>query len=49
MGFIRMIRSGGFSYISNAIKFIPDLEEIESFEEMVKKENLSQETIEAAQ
>jgi WASH complex subunit 7 len=26
MGFIRMIRSGGFHYVSNAIKFVPDLQ-----------------------
>ncbi len=48
MGYIRMIRSGGFHYISNAIKFVPDLQDIIAFEEFVKKENLSNETAEAA-
>jgi len=48
MGYIRMIRSGGFNYISNAIKFIPDLQEIPTFQDLVKKENLSQETIDAS-
>jgi hypothetical protein len=43
-----MIRSGGFTYISNAIKFVPDLQDIVNFEELVTKENLSPETIEAA-
>jgi len=48
MGYIRMIRSGGLYYTSNAIKFIPDLQEIVSFEELSKKENLSQHTTDAA-
>ena len=26
MGYIRMIRSAGFDHISNAIKFVPDLQ-----------------------
>jgi len=48
MGYIRMIRSGGLLYTSNAIKFVPDLQEIIKFEELVTKENLSPETVEAA-
>ncbi len=47
MGYIRTIRSGGFHYISNAIKFVPDLEDILNFEEHATKENLSAETVEA--
>eukprot|EP01117_Protostelium_nocturnum_P006288 TRINITY_DN2269_c0_g1_i2.p1 TRINITY_DN2269_c0_g1~~TRINITY_DN2269_c0_g1_i2.p1 ORF type:complete len:1054 (+),score=430.50 TRINITY_DN2269_c0_g1_i2:224-3385(+) len=46
MGYIRMIRSGGFGYISNAIKFVPDLQDILNFEEMSK--NLSPESIQAS-
>jgi WASH complex subunit 7 len=48
MGYIRMLRSGGFQYISNAIKFVPDLQEIVPFTEMAEKESLSSETVEAA-
>jgi len=48
MGYIRMIRSGGFGYISNAIKFVPDLQDIVSLHEMVSKDNLSQESVKSA-
>ncbi|XP_069101114.1 WASH complex subunit 4-like isoform X2 [Argopecten irradians] len=43
MGYIRMIRSGGLHCCSNAIRFIPDLEDIVNFEELCKEEGLSQE------
>ncbi|XP_052261533.1 WASH complex subunit 4-like isoform X2 [Dreissena polymorpha] len=43
MGYIRMIRSGGLHCCSNAIRFIPDLEDIECFEKLCKEENLSME------
>eukprot|EP01114_Cavostelium_apophysatum_P015888 TRINITY_DN4419_c1_g1_i4.p1 TRINITY_DN4419_c1_g1~~TRINITY_DN4419_c1_g1_i4.p1 ORF type:complete len:361 (-),score=127.81 TRINITY_DN4419_c1_g1_i4:31-1113(-) len=48
MGYIRMIRSGGFSYVSNAIKFVPDLQDILPFEGLCRKDGLSEETSEAA-
>ena len=48
MGFVRMIRSGGLNTCSRAIEFVPDLDDIVSFEEEVKEENLSAETLEAA-
>ena len=41
MGYIRMIRSGGLHCCSNAIRFIPDLEDIVNFEELCKEEGLS--------
>lgn len=41
MGYIRMIRSGGLHCCSSAIRFIPDLEDIVSFEELCKEEHLS--------
>ncbi|XP_064632766.1 WASH complex subunit 4-like isoform X2 [Lineus longissimus] len=41
MGYIRMVRSGGLHCCSNAIRFIPDLEDIIPFEELCKEENLS--------
>jgi len=47
MGYIRMIRSGGLNYISNAIKFVPDLQDIQSFQELLSTEHLSPETAEA--
>jgi len=35
MGYIRMIRSGGLLYTSNAIRFVPNLEEIAKFGEFL--------------
>eukprot|EP00057_Strongylocentrotus_purpuratus_P007399 XP_011661873.1 PREDICTED: WASH complex subunit 7 [Strongylocentrotus purpuratus] len=48
MGYIRMIRSGGLRCCSNAIRFVPDLEDIVSFEELVGEEKLSPEVTQAA-
>jgi len=48
MGYIRMIRSGGMNFTSNAIKFVPDLQRIVKFEDLVGKEKLSTETAEAS-
>lgn len=48
MGYIRMIRSGGLHCCSNAICFIPDLEDIVSFEDLCKEEGLSSPCQEAA-
>lgn len=44
MGYVRMIRSGGLLYCSNAIKFVPDLKNIVDFEDLVAKERLAAET-----
>ena len=41
MGYVRMIRSGGLHCCSNAICFIPDLDDIVNFEELCKEEGLS--------
>ena len=41
MGYIRMVRSGGLHCCSNAIRFIPDLEDIVNFEELSREEGLS--------
>eukprot|EP01088_Endostelium_zonatum_P014541 TRINITY_DN3239_c0_g1_i1.p1 TRINITY_DN3239_c0_g1~~TRINITY_DN3239_c0_g1_i1.p1 ORF type:complete len:1217 (-),score=305.58 TRINITY_DN3239_c0_g1_i1:81-3731(-) len=35
MGYIRLIRSGGLYYTSNAIKFVPDLSDIPNFESLL--------------
>ena len=43
MGYIRMVRSGGLHCCSNAIRFVPDLEDIINFEEFVKEEKISSE------
>jgi len=48
MGYIRMVRSGGLQYTSNAIKFVPDLQDLVKFENDAKKDGLSVETQEAA-
>ena len=47
MGYIRMIRSGGLHCTSNAIRFIPDLEDIFSFEELGEASQLPQETLDS--
>ncbi|KAI6650453.1 hypothetical protein LOD99_5890 [Oopsacas minuta] len=47
MGYIRMIRSGGLHCTSNAIRFIPDLEDIFSFQELGQESNLPQETLDS--
>jgi len=31
LGYVRMVRSGGLHHCSNAIKFVPDLENMPSF------------------
>lgn len=48
MGYIRMIRSGGFNYVSNAIKFVPDLQNMVNFHDLVEKDKLSNESQVAA-
>lgn len=45
MGFVRMIRSGGIHCCSNAIRFIPDLDDIITFEDLCTEEKLSSETV----
>jgi WASH complex subunit 7 len=45
LGYVRMVRSGVLNYVSNAIKFVPDLEDIISFEK--NAEGLSSETVAA--
>eukprot|EP01130_Rhizamoeba_saxonica_P017000 TRINITY_DN8022_c0_g1_i1.p1 TRINITY_DN8022_c0_g1~~TRINITY_DN8022_c0_g1_i1.p1 ORF type:complete len:1121 (+),score=206.56 TRINITY_DN8022_c0_g1_i1:196-3363(+) len=49
MGYIRMVRSGGQLYTSNALQFVPDLSSINSFKEALEKDSMSRETIESAQ
>ena len=49
MGYIRMIRSGGLHCCSNAIRFIPDLEDIVTFADLCKQENMSMEAVAAAE
>ena len=48
MGYIRLVRSGGLYYVANAIKFVPDIDDIPKYEELVSKENLSPEAVTAA-
>jgi len=43
MGYIRMVRSGGLHCCSNAIRFVPDVEDVVSFEELARAENISEE------
>ncbi|EAL65754.1 hypothetical protein DDB_G0283355 [Dictyostelium discoideum AX4] len=48
MGYIRLVRSGGLHYCSNAIKFVPDLKKIPKFQDLTSKDALSPETIQAS-
>ena len=48
MGYIRMVRSGGLYYTSNAIKFVPDLQYVAKFSDMVSAEDVSLSTQQAA-
>lgn len=50
MGYVRMIRSGGLNYCSNSIRFVPDLDDIISFEEYMNelKSKLSENTTNSA-
>ncbi len=38
LGYVRMVRAGGLRYISDAIRFVPDLDGIDNFEELVQAE-----------
>ena len=48
MGYVRLIRSGGFLYTANSIKFIPDLKQISKMKEMAEESEFSIETVTAA-
>lgn len=48
MGYVRMVRSGGQHYISNAIRFVPDLEKDPSFEDRAMQCSLSEESVTAS-
>jgi hypothetical protein len=43
-----MIRSGGLNMCSGSVRFVPDFENIASFDELARKGNLPAETINAA-
>ncbi len=47
LGYVRMIRSGGLNYCSNTIRFVPDLDDIVSFEQYSSelKSKLSDQTV----
>lgn len=48
MGYIRMIRSGGLRCCSNAIRFVPDIDDIVNLEELVTDGQLSEEVVSSA-
>ena len=50
MGYVRMIRSGGLHFVSNSIRFIPNIEdEAPNFEISASKDNMPEESVAAAQ
>lgn len=40
MGYVRMIKAGGLHFVSNSIRFVPDLDDIPNFEELTLKEEV---------
>lgn len=48
MGFVRMIRSGGIHCCSNAIRFLPDLDDITCFQDLCVEEKLSEQSVSGA-
>lgn len=48
MGYVRMIKAGGLHFVSNSIRFVPDLDDIPNFEKLSVDEGLDAEAIEAA-
>lgn len=49
LGYVRMVRSGGLHSVSNSIRFVPDLEDIQNFEKITLDEGITDpEVIEAA-
>ena len=48
LGYVRMVRSGGLHFVSQGIKFIPDLNEKVDFEAEVRDEGLPSESVAAA-
>jgi len=49
MGYVRMVRTAGRLYVSNAIRFVPDLEGIIKFEELATSADVPDTTKRAAQ
>lgn len=49
MGYVRMVRSGGIHCCSNAMKFVPDLDDIVNFTELVKDVGIGSEVNDAAE
>lgn len=49
MGFVRLVRSGGLHCSSNAARFIPDLEDIASLEQLCRGAHTSPQTLAAAE
>ena len=48
MGYVRMVKSGGLHFISNSIRFVPDLEDIPNFSQLAQEEMESLKCIEDA-
>lgn len=48
MGYVRMMRSGSRHYMSKAICFVPDLEDVVSFEKLAVEEGMSSTCVQSA-
>ena len=40
MGYVRMIKAGGLHFVSNSIRFVPDIDDIGSFEQLALAEDV---------
>ena len=49
MGFVRLVRSGGLHCSSNAARFIPDLQDVASLEQLCRDAHTSPQTLTAAE
>ena len=45
MGYVRMIKAGGLHFVSNSIRFVPDLDDIPNFEQLTIEDGLQNDTI----
>lgn len=48
IGYVRLVRSGCLHCISSATQFIPDLQQVTSFEEMCQTDKIHDRTVDAA-
>lgn len=48
LGYVRLVRSGGLHCCGNAIRFVPDIDDVVNFEELCKEDSLTEECTKSA-